>query len=124
MFNKAKENISEAGIKDKFRAGLVDAGYFSEGNMGKEFPDKLELFATTKKDWKQCKPMREEKSPRGRMTTGLSIREQMERKLLTKRVKQLYSKRGQMIEAVFGQIKGARGIDRFLRRGLNACASE
>ncbi|MDR4509207.1 MAG: transposase [Candidatus Brocadiaceae bacterium] len=124
MFKKAKEHVSEVGIKDTFRAGLVDAGYFSEGNMKKDFPDKLELFCATKKDWKQRKAMREGKSPRGRIPVGLSVREQMERKLLTKRGKQLYRKRGQMIEAVFGQIKGARGIDRFVRRGLNACASE
>ncbi|MDR4506982.1 MAG: transposase [Candidatus Brocadiaceae bacterium] len=124
MFNKAKENVNEAGIKDKFRSGLVDAGYFSERNIEKEFPDNLELFSATKKDWKQRKAMREEKSPRGRIPVGLSIRDQMERKLLTKRGKQLYRKRGQMIEAVFGQIKGARGIDRFFRRGINACASE
>ena len=48
----------------------------------------------------------------------------MERKLLTKRGKRLYSKRGQMIEAVFGQIKEVRRMRRFIRRGLSACASE
>ena len=124
MLNKVKDNIRCVGIEDKLRSGLVDAGYWSEGNLKKELPDELELFAATKKDWKQRKEIREQKAPRGRIPEGLSKREQMERKLLTKRGKQLYSKRGQMIESVFGQIKDARGISRFLRRGLNACASE
>ncbi|MDR4509374.1 MAG: hypothetical protein MRJ65_14300 [Candidatus Brocadiaceae bacterium] len=61
-------------IQGKFRAGLVDAGYFSEENMEKDFPDKLELFCATKKDWKQRKAMRKEKSPRGRIPVGLSVR--------------------------------------------------
>ncbi len=112
------------GIEDKLRSGLVDAGYWSDENLRKELADELELFAATKKDWKQRKEIREQKAPRGRIPEGLSRREQMERKLLTKRGKQQYSKRGQMIESVFGQIKDARGIRRFLRRGLNACASE
>lgn len=124
MFNKVKDNIRSVGIEDTLKSGLVDAGYLSEGNLEKELPDGLELFAATKKDWKQRKELREQESPRGRIRKGLTKRELMERKLLTKRGKQQYSKRGQMIESVFGQIKDSRGIIRFLRRGLEACASE
>ena len=134
MLNKAKDNIRSVGIEDKLRSGLVDAGYWSEGNLKKELPDELELYAATKKDWKQRKEIREQKAPRGRIPDKLSERGQMERKLLTTRGKQMYSKRGQMIESVFGQIKDARlsacvhaqaeGISQFLRRGLDACASE
>ena len=83
-----------------------------------------ELLIATKKDWKQREAIREQEPPRGRIPDGLSERERMERKLLTKRGKRLYSKRGQMIEAVFGQIKEVRRMRRFIRRGLSACASE
>jgi hypothetical protein len=48
----------------------------------------------------------------------------MERKLLTKRGRALYKKRGQTVEAVFGQIKDARNIRCFMRRGLEACSQE
>ena len=48
----------------------------------------------------------------------------MERTLLTKRGRRLYKKRGQTVEPVFGQIKSARGCDRFMQRGKAACASE
>ena len=124
MLNKAKENVQDIGIEKRLQAGLADAGYWSEGNMEKGLPDELELFVATKKDWKQRKAMREQKVQRGRIPEGLSKREQMERKLLTKRGKHMYSKRGQMVESVFGQIKDARRIRRFLRRGLDACSSE
>ncbi len=36
----------------------------------------------------------------------------------------LYMLRGQTVEPVFGQIKDARGIDKFMRRGFEACRSE
>lgn len=124
LLNKAKENVRAIGIERRLRAGLADAGYWSEGNMEKGFPDELELFVATKKDWKQRKAMREQKAQRGRIPEGLSKRDRMERKLLTKRGKHMYSKRGQMVESVFGQIKDARRIKRFLRRGLDACSSE
>ncbi len=50
--------------------------------------------------------------------------ESMERKLLTERGRKLYKLRGQTVEPVFGQIKDARGIDKFMRRGFEACRSE
>jgi len=124
LLNKAKENVRDIGIERRLRVGLADAGYWSEGNMKKGLPDELELFVATKKDWKQRKAMQEQKAQRGRIPEGLSKRERMERKLLTKRGKHFYSKRGQMVESVFGQIKDARRIKRFLRRGLDACSSE
>jgi hypothetical protein len=89
MLNKAKDNIRSVGIEDKLRSGLVDAGYWSEGNLKKELPDELELYAATKKDWKQRKEIREQKAPRGRIPDKLSERGQMERKLLTNQGKPL-----------------------------------
>ena len=47
--------------------------------------------------------------PRGRSPAGLSVREQMRRKLTTKRSRRLYEQRRWMIEPVFGQIKENRG---------------
>jgi hypothetical protein len=47
----------------------------------------------------------------------------MERKLTTKRGRELYRKRSCTIEPVFGQHR-ERGLDRFSRRGLEACRAE
>lgn len=51
-------------------------------------------------------------------------RRKMEARLASAEGRALYKKRGQIIEPVFGQIKAARGIRRFQRRGLTACAAE
>ena len=62
--------------------------------------------------------------PRGRIPKGLSPRDRMERKLLTKRGRSLYKKRGVLVEPVFGQVKEGQGFRRFMRRGLGAAQSE
>ena len=58
--------------------------------------------------------------PRGRIPKGLSPWDRMERKLLTKRGRALYKKRGVLVEPVFGQVKEGQGFRRFMRRGLGA----
>ena len=48
----------------------------------------------------------------------------MRRVLETDQGSELYGKRQQIIEPVFGQTKSCRGIDRFLQRGLANCQAE
>ena len=48
----------------------------------------------------------------------------MERTLLTKHGRRLYTKRDQTVESVFGQIKSTRGCDRFMHRGHHAYDGE
>ena len=62
--------------------------------------------------------------PRGRMPGNLSARERMERKLLTRRGRDLYRLRGQTVEPVFGQMKGIQGADRFMMRGEEEAGGE
>lgn len=117
MVKKAGENIEtikKDGIEGRKGIGdmavvLSDAGYCSEKNLKEIKGEEVEHIMATKKDWKERKAMRESPLPRGRIPKGLSLKERMERKLLTKRGKGLYKKRGQIVEAVFGQIKGCRG---------------
>ena len=61
---------------------------------------------------------------RGRIPKNMSNRERMERKLLTKKGKEIYKKRCSSVEPVFGTIKSAIGLDRFLLRGNGKCDSE
>ncbi len=82
------------------------------------------MFIATNKDWKQRKALREAPPPRGRMRKDMTARDRMERKLLTQQGRALYKLRGQTVEPVFGQVKDVRGIDRFMRRGKIAVASE
>ena len=123
MLKKAKANINEVGVEEEMGTGLMDAGYWSENNVkGRE--EVGEILIATKKDWKQRQAIREQPPPRGRIPSGLSLAGRMERKLLTKRGRELYRKRSPMIEGVFGQIKEVRGCNRFMRRGIEATRSE
>ena len=101
---------------------LADAGYWSEENAKLESVE-TELFIATRKDWKQRQAMREAPPPRGRIPEGLSARERMERKLLTKRGREAYRQRGSTIEPVFGQMV-MRGLVRFKLRGLEKVRAE
>ncbi len=96
--------------------GLFDAGYWSEANAATETASCEYLIASTK-DWKRRKAMRDAPPPRGRMPSNLSARDRMERKLLTKRGRNLYRLRGQTVEPVFGQMKETQGAGRFMMRG-------
>jgi transposase len=94
----------------------LDAGYWSEQGV-LEAPPGVELFIATKKDWKQRKALAELPAPRGRIPASATLRDRMERKLLTKRGKEIYKLRGKTVEPVFGQVKDGRRLDRFLLRG-------
>ena len=54
----------------------------------------------------------------------LSVRERMERKLLTKCRHALYKMRGILVEPVLGQVKEDQGFRWFMRRGMRAAQSE
>lgn len=124
MLQRAQENLDAIGHAQPIGTALADAGYWSEANVTEADPAGLELVIATNKDWKQRKALREQPCPRGRIPTRLSRRDRMERKLLTRRGRALYKKRGQTVEPVFGQIKDGRRCDRFMRRGKSACESE
>ena len=125
MLDTMERTLEAAGIEERPKAALADAGYWSEANVttssGRGWP---ELIIATTKDWKQRKLLREQGSPRGRIPQDLSPRERMERKLLTKRGHALYKMRGIVVEPVYGQVKEGQGFRRFMRRGLDAATNE
>ena len=55
-------------------------------------------------------------SPRGRIPDGLTIKERMARKLLTKNGRRLYARRKCIVEPAIGQIKHAQGFRQFSLR--------
>jgi transposase len=124
MLDKAEEELKAAGIEDEIGHALFDAGYCSEDNLSKTAEDGPEIFAATTKDWKQRKAQKELGSPRGRIPKGLTLRELMERKLLTKKGQEMYGKRKIIVEPPFGQMKEGQGFRRFMMRGVRSVASE
>ena len=125
MLETLERTLEAAGIEDRPRAALADAGYWSETNFTAcSCPKGPELLIATTKDWKQRKAARERGCPRGRIPKDLSCRERMERRLLTQRGRRLYRLRGITVEPVLGQVKEGQGCRRFMRRGLQAVQSE
>lgn len=121
MVAATKGNLKKAGIKKRVGTVLADAGYASEANLKARGPKRL--IATTR-SWKLRKRIREEGWREGPPPQGATLIEAMEHLLMTREGAALYAKRSQMIEPVFGQIKEARGMRRFSRRGLSAMDSE
>jgi len=125
MLETLESTLQAAGIEERPRSALADAGYWSESNITDcTCPAGPELLIATTKDWKQRKAARGRGCPRGRIPKELSPRERMERKLLTRRGRRMYRLRGITVEPVFGQVKEGQGCRRFMRRGLPAAQSE
>ena len=122
MIRASQENTKFAA--ESVTAALADTGYYNEEEIESLSEDSPELYLATKKDRKQRSDCVSKKSPKGRIPSNLSAKEKMERKLLTKKGKAMYSKRGWMVEGTFGQMKHDLGFDYFMRRGKSACASE
>jgi hypothetical protein len=125
MIEKMEQNIKEIGIKEKAAdTVLADAGYCSEENLQTAGVKGYDLLIATQKDWKQRRAGEDKDSSQEEIPAELTLREQMERKLLSKDGRDKYKKRGQIVEPVFGQIKTGRGIAGFMMRGIKACDNE
>lgn len=116
MVEQIEENLGE--IPERV---LADAGYFSEDNVESLTKSFIEPFIPRDRIKHGDPP---QVSPRGRIPNSKSVVDRMLRKLRTKEGKRTYSKRKESVEAVFGQIKQARGIRGFLLRGLEKVKAE
>jgi len=126
MVEAVEQTLKAAGLSEpQMGTLLADAGYWSEANAEavSSLPIADALIATTK-DWKRRRELHEQGAPRGRIPAGMSRQDRMERRLRTKRGRELYGQRSGIIEPVFGQGKEVRGGRRFMRRGTVAVNAE
>lgn len=123
MLSAAKRNLRMIGVKEQIHTVLADAGYWSKLNARWEERCGTRLLIATRKVYR-LRQLAKLHPPRGRMPKGLSLKAQMERRLLTQEGQALYKLRGQTVEPFFGTTKSARRCDRFMRRGWYACQSE
>jgi transposase len=93
-----------------------DTGYFSETNIEYLEEQKIDGYIATARQKHSDKA---EPAGCGRIARDATKQERMARKLRTKKGRETYSKRKQIVEPVFGQIKEVRGFRRFLLRGLD-----
>jgi transposase len=129
MAQAALDNLTAAGIERPTAAdgtpipipNTADSGYFSE-----EAVDKLETMgidphvATGRQKHNQAA----DPLVAGAPSSAASVKERMRQKLRSSTGKVLYAARKHIIEPVFGQIKAARGIRKFLLRGLEKVSAE
>lgn len=100
---------------------VADAGYYSSENVMKARQEKIAPFIPPQKvrhsEW--YRP-----APRGPLPKNATPRERMARFMRTKRGKAIYRLRQASVEPAFGQIKAARGFQRFSLRGRYAVSGE
>lgn len=121
MIKATNASLAETGIQDRPEKLLADAGYASEENFAALDDDDPDCYVATRN-------MKNNPTPRtgrrGPLKKDASLVDRMDRKVSTKNGNALYRRRQQIIEPVFGQIKQARGIRGFSRRGKAAADSE
>jgi hypothetical protein len=96
----------------------ADAGYCSEDNLAALAAREIDAHIATGRHRHGAE------APAGRPAPPDSRRAAMAEKLRAAGREGPYRLRKQVVEPVFGQIKGARGFRQFLRRGLAAVQSE
>ena len=100
----------------------ADAGYASEANF--QALSEAEVHAVIAlRRYHRDEPPDADPAP-ARSTNRWPHRNEMRRRLMTAEGKELYKKRKQTVEPVFGQIKAARGFRQFLRRGQASVRAE
>ena len=100
----------------------ADAGYASEANFAALAEANVHAVIALRRYHHDEPPDADPAAARS--TNRWPHRNEMRRRLLTAEGKDLYKKRKQTVEPVFGQIKGARGFRQFLRRGRAAVRAE
>jgi len=117
VVEKLKDNTGG----DKPKKLSADTGYFSEENVISLEDEGIDAYIAT---GRQNHGERLVPAERGRIPEDATVRERMSRKLRTIKGRCTYSKRKQVVEPVFGQIKQARGFRQFLLRGLEKVEAE
>lgn len=129
MAKAALNNLQAAGIERPSAAegtpapipNTADSGYFSENAVGEL--EQLGVdphIATGRQKHHEVAVPAEAAAP----SIEASVKDQMQHKLKTAAGKALYAARKQIVEPVFGLIKSARGIRKFLLRGLENVSAE
>jgi transposase len=99
---------------------ITDAGYCSTENIEASEQRGLDAYISTSRQEHGKRP----RPSRGPAPRDLDARGRMDRKIRSKAGQAIYALRKTIVEPVFGQIKGARGLDGFLLRGLEKADGE
>jgi transposase len=129
MAQAALQNWDAAGIEKPKEANgtpkpipnTADSGYFSEKAVAGLEKMGVDPHMATGRQKHHETPLPAETTE---LSAEASVQEKMQHKLRSAAGKALYAARKHIIEPVFGQIKGVRGIRKFLLRGLEKVSAE
>jgi transposase len=129
MAQAALDNLKAAGIERPTGAdgtptpipNTADTGYFSEKAVGELEKIGIDPYLATGRQKHHAAPASAETTA---PSAAASVKEKMQQKLRSAPGKALYAARKQIVEPVFGMIKSARGIRKFLLRGLKKVSAE
>lgn len=121
MIEQVQQNVAAAGVTEKVKEMVADAGFYSEANVTYLAGKQIDPYIATER-LKHHEKMAA--APRGRCPEGMTAKQRMARKLRTKRGRERYARRKGMVEPVFGQIKQCRGFRQFSMRGLKKMRGE
>lgn len=116
MIAQTNQSLADAGITEPLRVVLADAGYWSSPQITALKESGVEAIVPTK--------AAKRSTPRKKAPRQGPEAQQIEELLATPDGAALYRKRQQIIEPIFANTKFLRRIDRFQRRGLQACQAE
>ncbi len=116
MIDHALGVLAAAGINQAVEVVLADGGYWYSPQITRLRRQAIQPIVPTKS--------RTRTAPRRLSPRQGSEARRIERILDTPEGQALYRRRQQIVEPVFAHTKILRGIDRFQRRGLAACAAE
>ncbi|MCE7939689.1 MAG: hypothetical protein DYG90_14135 [Chloroflexi bacterium CFX6] len=116
MVLAAGRDLRDAGIDESLKVVLADGGYWNSPQITR-LRETGAMAVVPTKAATRTKPRT--LSPRQGPEAG-----RIEALLDTDEGAALYRRRQQMVEPVFANTKWIRGIDRFQRRGLQACTAE
>jgi transposase len=129
MAQAALDNLKAAGIERPTAAdgtptpipNTADTGYFSEKAVGELEQMGIDPHIAVGRQKHHEAPVPAEAAA---PSAEASVKEKMQHKLRTPSGKALYAARKHIVEPVFGMVKSARGIRKFLLRGLEKVSAE
>lgn len=124
IVEKTRKNLKAVGVKGRVGTTVADAGYATRRNFEKAEADQVAFYISTHKDRNLAKILKDSPVATGAVPEGLTPAQRMGHRIRTRRGRKMMAKRGQTVEAVFGQLKFTKGFNRFMMRGRDACKAE
>jgi hypothetical protein len=111
----ARGQLTGAGVTEPINVVLADAGYWASKQIENLAARGIQPLVPPDSDTSQNAPGSNRKGPRYDFLRSV---------IRSDHGRALYRQRKHAIEPIFGQIKHNRRIERFQRRGIEACRSE